>query len=196
MVLNATLRIEQALLITCSDKAQLNQTARHRGGTKHQESSLMNSFVRTAGLCADFLLDHLRQLHALGHVLVLYELKHDVTLRGVRVEALIALLIVFLHQNHGVLTLCHIQILSGTVHTQRIYFKAAGNLSFGQGVGMHTDKEVGLGLVGNIGTFIQRDKDIGLAGIDDFHVRTVALHHSAESQSHLQVDVLLLRHTA
>ena len=52
--------------------------------------------------------------------MVLNELKHDIALRRVRVEALITLFIVFLNQDDRVLTLSHIQIVGSTVHTQRI----------------------------------------------------------------------------
>ena len=54
-------------------------------------------------------------------------------------------------------------------------------------------KEVGLVAVGNVGTGVQGHEHIGLTGIDDPHVRTVALYQSAEGQRHVQVDVLLLR---
>ena len=56
---------------------------------------------------------------------------------------------------------------------------------------MHGDKEVGLVAIGNIGTRVQGDKDIGLSRIDDFHVRAVALYQPAEAQGNVQVDGFL-----
>ena len=64
-------------------------------------------------------------------------------------------------------------------------------MSLGQGVGMDRDKEVCLGLVGNVGTGVQGYEDIGLAGVDDLDVRTVLLHQTSEGQRHIQVDGFL-----
>ena len=50
-------------------------------------------------------------MHALFHVLVLHELKHDVALRRVRVKALIAFLVVVLKQYHGILTLGNLKVV-------------------------------------------------------------------------------------
>ena len=61
-----------------------------------------------------------------------------------------------------------------------------------QRIGVNTDEKVGLRPVGNIGTLVEWDENIGLAGIDDPNIGTVALHHSSESKRHLQVDILLL----
>ena len=48
-------------------------------------------------------------------------------------------------------------------------------------------------MVGDIGPGMQRDEDIRLARVDDFHIRTVALHQPSEGQRHVQIDGLLLR---
>ena len=55
---------------------------------------------------------------------------------------------------------------------------------------MNRDKKIGFGVVGDVGSGLQRDKYIRLAGIDDFHVGTVSLHELTESQRHFQVDIL------
>ena len=57
--------------------------------------------------------------------MILYELKHDIALRGVGVEALIALLIVLFIQDDLILALGHSQIVGSTVHTQRIGLHAS-----------------------------------------------------------------------
>ena len=61
-----------------------------------------------------------------------------------------------------------------------------------QRVGVDGDKEVGLGIVGNLGTTIQGDEDIRLARIDHLHVRATLLNEAAQLEGHVQVDVLLL----
>ena len=57
---------------------------------------------------------------------------------------------------------------------------------------MDGDKQVSLVLVGNVGTGMQRDKDIRLTGIDDLHIRAVLLYQLAEGQRHIQIDGFLL----
>ena len=57
---------------------------------------------------------------------------------------------------------------------------------------MYADKHVGLVAVGNVGTLVQGDEDVGLARIDHLHVGAVLLHIAAEGQGHVQVDGLLL----
>ena len=196
MVLNASLWVEQLFLIASGDETQFNQTTRHRSGPKYQETSLMNSFIGTIGLCTDLLLNHFSQFHALRHILILNELEHDITLRRIGIKTLINLFIVLLHENYGVLTLCHGQIVSCSVHTQSINLKTTCNPSFRQCIGMHADEEIGLCLIGNIGPFVKRNKDIGFSCIDNLHVRTVTLHHSSKGQCNLQVNVLLFWYSA
>ena len=56
---------------------------------------------------------------------------------------------------------------------------------------MNRDKQVGLVSVGDVGPFAQGNEDICRPGVDNLHVVAVFLHHFAESQRHLQVDILL-----
>ena len=58
---------------------------------------------------------------------------------------------------------------------------------------MNRNKEISFGVVSYISPGLQRDKYIRLAGIDDFHVGTVALYELTESQRHFQVDILFHR---
>ena len=124
--------------------------------------------------------------------MVLHEFKHDVALRRVGVEALVALLIVFLVQDYLVLALSHCQVVGSPVHTQCVGLQSSRDVTLGQCIGMYGDKEVGLVLVGNVGTGVQRHEDIRLAGVDDLYVRTVLLHQPAKGQCHIQVDGFLL----
>ena len=130
------------------------------------------------------------KFHALRHVLVLHELKHDIALTGVGVEALITLLIVFLYQDDGVLSLCHLQIGARTVHSQRIRLQSPDLFPLRHRIGMYGDKQVRLVPVGDVGTGMQGDEHIRLAGIDDFHVRAIALHIASEGKCHIQIDIL------
>ena len=124
--------------------------------------------------------------------MILHELEHNITLGRVWIEALIALFIVFLIEDNLILTLCHSQVVSCSVHTQRVRFQSARDAPLGQGVGVHGDKEVGLVPVGDVGTGMQRDEHIGLTRVDDLHVRTVTFHQPSEGQCHVQIDGFLL----
>ena len=189
-------RIEVALLIRCRDESQLYQAAGHRRFSQHQESSLLHALVLTIGSSTRATLYELGEFHALRHVVVLHELKHDIALRRVGVEALIALLIVLLIEDDLVLSLSDGEVVGSTVHTQRIGLQASRDVSLRQGIGMDGDKQVGLVLVGNVGTGVQGDEDVSLAGIYHLHIRTVLLHQLTEGQRHVQVDNLLFGNLA
>ena len=66
-------------------------------------------------------------------------------------------------------------------------------MSAGQGVGVDGYEEVGLGAVGYVGSFVQGDEYIGLAGVDHLDVRAVALHVTAKGECHVEVYVLFFR---
>ena len=189
---NAITGMQIPFLIRGGNESELYQTTGHRRFTQYQESRLLDAFIQSAGLGTGILLHQLGYLYTLGHIVVLNEFKHDIALRGTRVKALVALLIVSLIENHLVLALSHGQVVGSTVHTQRIGLHASGYSALGQGIGMHGDKQVCLVAVCYVSPGVQRDKDIGLTGIDDLHVRTVVLHQPAEGQRHVQVDRLLL----
>ena len=56
---------------------------------------------------------------------------------------------------------------------------------------MDGDEEVGFLRVGYDGTALQRDENVGFAGIDHAHIGAVGLHQSAKGQGHVEVDVFL-----
>ena len=113
---------------------------------------------------------------------------------------MIRLLIILLQENHRVLALGHLKVLQHTslltrplTHAKRIGLETMSRTPSWQGIDMNGDKEVGLVLVGNLCPAVQLHKTVCLSGIDHFDIRTVALHHSAESQRITQCQVLLLR---
>ena len=182
--------VEQSFFVSSSDETELYQTARHRSFSENQESCLMHALIRTVGTVAYLSLDIARQFYASFHILTLYELEDDVALRRSWVETLIGLLIALLHRDNGVLSHSHIEIILGTVHTERIGFKTAGYLTGWQRIGMYRDKQVGIGAVSNVGTLLQRNEDIRLTGIDDSHIRHIALNIFAKLQCHREIDIL------
>ena len=153
----------------------------------------MHTLVRAIGILAHTVLDGASDFHTSLHVLALYELEDDIALRRLGVEPLVSLLIPFLHRDNRVLSHSHIEVVLGTVHTQRVGLEATCYLTGRQGIGMHGDEQVGIRLVGDIGTIMQWDEDIRGTSIDHPHVWHIALHISSESQSYVQIDVLLLR---
>ncbi len=78
--------VEQSFFIGSSDETELYQTARHRGFSENQESCPMHTLIRTVGTVAYLSLDIARQFYASLHILTLYKLEDDVTLRRSRVE--------------------------------------------------------------------------------------------------------------
>ena len=160
----------------------------------------MGSAIGSTCSGTDMLLHEFGQLHTTLHVGVLDELEHDVAFGRVGVEALIVLLIVFLHDDDGVLALCHIKVLRDALlaathpaASQSIGLEAAGYLPAGQSVDMYGDEEVGLVAVGYLGALPKFEKHVRLAGIDDLHVGTVLLDILTYGQSHLQRQVFLFR---
>ena len=97
---------------------------------------------------------------------------------------MIGLLIILFLYDDGVLTHGHVKIIFRTVHTQCIGFETTCDLSTFEGIGMHGNEEVGFVAVSDIGTFLQGDKHIVLARIDDSHVGAIALNVFAKSQCH------------
>ena len=160
----------------------------------------MGTHVLPARGTAYAALHELGQLYAHLHVLVLNELEHDVALCRIGVVALIGLLVVFLQEDDGVLALGHLQVLHHAVLLARalaapegVGLEAAGYVPLGQRVDVYGDKQVGLGVVGYLGTFVQLYEAVGLAGIYDVYIGAVALYQLSEGEGILQRQVLLLR---
>ena len=202
ILLCCCLGVHKGLLVAGRDKAALHQTPRHRRQTEHRQVILLGTHILTSCRLTDIPLHILGQFHRILHVLVLNELKHDITLRRVRVIALIGLLIVFLQEDHGVLTLSDLQVLQHTgllscplTRSQSIGLEATRHLTLRQGVDMDGDEEVGLVLVGDLRPTVEFHEGIGLAGIDDLHVRTILLDHLSEGQGIPQRQVLFLHLT-
>ena len=148
----------------------------------------MNSLVLSSS--ADILLlNAAGQFDALLHVAILDQLEDDIALSLIGVETRIGLFVVFLISDHRVLALGHFKICCGTRHTQRIGFRTIGNASLGKRIGVDAHEEVGLVSVGNVGTAVERDEDVGLTRVDHFYVRTIGSQQSPDLQRHLQIDV-------
>ena len=135
-------------------------------------------------------LNSLRQIYTLLHIAILHQFKDHITFTLAWVKAFIALAIVLLIRNHTVFTLCHFKIGFSTRHTERIRFATISRTIAIDSICMNRNKEISFGVVGYIGSSLQRDKYIRFARIDDFHVGTVALYKLTESQRHFQVDIL------
>ena len=104
-------RVQELFLVFCGDKAQLKETSRHRRESQYGEVVLVGTAVGSTSGGTYMLLHEFSQLHTTLHVGILDELEHNVAFGRVGVEALIVLLIVFLHDDDGVLALSHIEVL-------------------------------------------------------------------------------------
>ena len=92
----SSIGVHETLFITRRNKTTLHQTARHRRQTEHRQIVLLGTHILASRGLTDISLHVLGQFYAVLHVLVLDELKHDITLRRVRVISLIGLFVVFL----------------------------------------------------------------------------------------------------
>ena len=115
--------VEKLFLVGGGDESQLYQATRHRGLPEHEEPRLMHPLVYPSTYGTHLALDEFGQVYTLSHVLVLHEFEHDITLRRLRVEAGVALLIVFLDEDDRILSLGHIEVVVGPMHTERIGFE-------------------------------------------------------------------------
>ena len=88
--------VHVVLLVTRRNEAKLYQTAWHRGETEYSQIILLGTHVLTTCCLTDITLHIFRQFDTILHILILNELKHDVTLGRIGIVALISLFIVFL----------------------------------------------------------------------------------------------------
>ena len=101
------------------------------------------------------LLYGLGEFDAFRQIPVLHQFEDDVAFGSVRVEALIFGLVVALVRDNAVFAFGHFKVFCGTVHTECVGLGTDYNiLSGSHRVGMDADEEVGLCLVGNVGTFL------------------------------------------
>ena len=67
---------------------------------------------------------------------------------------------------------------------------SVGGLVIG-GVAMDGDEEVGMLVVGHLGTVVKRDEHVGFAGIEDIHIGTVFRDELSKFEGHREGDILL-----
>ena len=161
----------------------------------------MDALVLTTCGLTNILLHLLGQFDAVLHVFVLHQLEDDVTLRRVGVKALVVLLVVLLVKDNGILALGHLQILDvastvavATATSQGVCLVATCYVALWQGVDMDGYEQIGLGLVGHLGTLPQFQEPVGGTCIDHLHVRTALFHKPSKSEGMLQRQVFFLRH--
>ena len=102
------------------------------------------------------------------------------------------LLIVFLDEDNRVLSLCHVEVFAGTVHTERVGFKSSCYLLVWQRIGVNRDEEVSLCLVCYFCSGMKWHEEVLLSRIYHSDIRAVSLHVSSESECCTQVDVFFL----
>ena len=107
------------LFVGGRDKTQFHQTAGHGGKPQHSQIVLMGTHIGTPRSLTHITLHILGQFGAILHILVLHELKHDVALGRIEIQAAIELLVISLLEDHGVLTLSHLEVLHHARHLTR-----------------------------------------------------------------------------
>ena len=102
--------VEETLLVGGGYEAEFQEATGHRRETQHGKVVLVGAGIDTSGGAAHLSLHELGKLHTALAVLVGDKLKHDIALGRVLVYAFIHLLVVFLHQDYGVLSLGDIEV--------------------------------------------------------------------------------------
>ena len=97
-----------------------------------QKSCLTHSPVVASRRGAELTLDGLCQPDTLLHVLVLYELKHDVALCRIGVEARIALFVIAFNEDDRVLFLGNGKVFLCPVQSQGVGLRSPCDFPFGQ----------------------------------------------------------------
>ena len=102
------------LLIGRGDKAQLYQAAGHGGKPEHSQIVLMGTHIGTPRSLTHIALHVFGQFGTVLHILVLYELKHNVALGRIEIKSTIHLLVISLLKDDCILTLGHLEVLHNT----------------------------------------------------------------------------------
>ena len=117
----------------------------------------MHALVGSVGCAAHVCLQHLGKLYASCQVLVLDEFEHDVALGRVGVESHVVLLVVFLEQDYGVLTFCHLKVFLFSVRAsvaQCVCFESSHAVVALQCVGVYRYEQVGFLSIGYFGALV------------------------------------------
>ena len=81
------------------------------------------------------------------------------------------------------------------MHTQCISLGSVGcsaGTSCGGAIGVNADEQVGLVAIGNLGSFVEFDEYVCLAGIHNFYIRAILLDQFTKGKGYGQIDVLFL----
>ena len=169
------LRIEILLFCRCADKAEFGKHSGHGSVAEHKKSGLVYAFVLSAGT-GILQLYASCQLHTLLHEAVLHQFEDYIAFGFVGIEAFVSTLVIVLEHDDGVFAFGHFKIGAGAGHTERIGFRTVSDASVGKGIGMDRNEKVGLIIIGNVGTLLQRNEHIGLARVNNLHVGAVAFY--------------------
>ena len=181
------------------NETEFNEYAWHAHFAQDKETGLVHTLVHTFCRGGKLFLDQTGEVYAGCHVLVLHEFEDYVRLAAVGVEILVGLLVVLLQCDYRVLSLCHGQIVGGTVHTQSVGLCAlcGGAFASGRGtVGVYGDEQVGICLVGNLCPASQFHESVLVAGIHHLDDWVVLFYEVSQCQCYLKVDVLFLGNAA
>src|SRR5574344_2087692 len=148
----------------------------------------MNAFIWPTGVLI-LILYGLCQFSTLLHVLVLHVIKNDVALRRIGVEAGIAFLIVVFIKNNGIFAFGNIKIFFCSRHTQRIRLGTYSFFTTWQGIGVDGNKKVGFSFVRNIGTVVERNKNIGLTCENNFYSLAIFANKFSNFKSNVEINI-------
>ena len=126
------------------------------------------------------------------HIRVLHQLKHDIRINRVRVEALVSRLVVRLQLDDGILPHRYIKVLLHLVRSQNKRLNPLRRFRFRR-VSMNADKQIRFMLIHYVCAFLQGQKDIRRACINEIDLREVFLDELPCQQRHIKVQILLIR---
>ena len=129
-------------------------------------------------------------------MLILAQLEYYVGLGRIRIKPTITRRVVILKHDHRVLSFRHLKIGGALVKPERIsgsaVYLCAVTVLLVDRISMYRYKQVGIRLIGDIGTLLKLFEVIAAAGIHHLHILMALFYHVAKLQSHTQVDALLI----
>ena len=179
------------------DEAELQQDGRHCGAPEDQERVLGDAAVGLDGPALEMLLGQLGEADALLEVGVLHQVHEDIGLGIVRVETAVGGRVVIFQEDDGVLPPDDLHVVGVQVAVlvgglaEHVDGEAVG-AGLADRVDVHRDEKVGLGLVGDVGTVVERDVTVVGPREDHLDVRVAGADFVGQGPGDVEDEGLLV----
>lgn len=167
--------VEKFLLSRVANKVELHEHRRHRGGPEDPEAGLADVLIVSSGIVYKLFLCGVGKFEALGEVGVLVELEYYIGFRGIRVEAAVSFLIIVIESHHTVLAHSHGEVVFRLMQSEGIHRSAlncaAFAVAFVYRVDVDRNEEVAFRLVCDLGSLVEGEVFVLVAGVNHFDLR-------------------------